>query len=262
MAAGFHAERPITLHFEEEMSGLKRIVGSFPEASAFARSTLGALGFTGTLWICGRWSAMTGTLALASLLLIVLSTSSTGLAGAPAVLMILYATALTRAGLHFNRPYRSAAVLCAPLLVAALIIAVLLDDGASETVRSYLDLLIFNKSATDPACSAIPGTPSRCRISSIPMDWGSASARFVPRACQWRFCQMFGVCRDLSSISSSLFVGARRRSARYTADPSRQRPSCGTKCLSWPHHRRHLRSPDCRTGPAVLRARRHRLCRT
>lgn len=138
-----------TLHFEEEISGLKRIVGSFPEASAFARSTLGALGFTGTLWICGRWSAVTGTLALASLLLVVLSTSSTGLAGAPAVLMILYATALRRTGFHFNRPYRSAAVLCAPLLVAALVIAVLLDDGASETVRSYLDLLIFNKSTTD-----------------------------------------------------------------------------------------------------------------
>jgi hypothetical protein len=138
-----------TLHFEEEVSGLKRIVGSFPEASAFARSTLGALGFTGTLWICGRRSALTGTLALASLVLVVLSTSSTGLAGAPPVLVILYATALMRSGFHSNRPYRSAVVLCAPLLVVGLILAVLLDDGVSETVRNYIDLLIFNKSVTD-----------------------------------------------------------------------------------------------------------------
>jgi hypothetical protein len=137
-----------TLHIEEEASGLKRIVGSFPEASAFARSTLGALGFAGTLWICGRRPALTGTLALASLVLVVLSTSSTGLAGTPPVLLILYATALMRSGVDLNRPYSSAAVLCAPLLVAALILAVLLDDAASETVRGYLDALIFTKSAS------------------------------------------------------------------------------------------------------------------
>jgi hypothetical protein len=138
-----------TLHIEEEVSGLKRIVGSFPEASAFARSTLGALGFTGTLWLCGYRPAVTGTLAVASLVLVVLSTSSTGLAGAPPILLILYATALIRCGFRTDRPYGSAAVLCTPLLVAALIIAVLLDDGVSETVRNYIDLLIFNKSTTD-----------------------------------------------------------------------------------------------------------------
>src|SRR5713226_5318658 len=53
-----------TLHFEEEVAGLKRIVGSFTEASVFAGSTLGALGYTGTLWLCGRRPMLTGTLAL------------------------------------------------------------------------------------------------------------------------------------------------------------------------------------------------------
>jgi hypothetical protein len=138
-----------TLHNEEEVSGLKRIVGSFTEASAFARSTLGALGFTGTLWLCGRRPALTGALALASLVLVVLSTSSTGLAGAPPVLVILYATAVMRGGFHPSRPYGLAAVLCAPLLVAAVVLAVLLDDRASETIRNYFDLLIFNKSASE-----------------------------------------------------------------------------------------------------------------
>ncbi|SDT58333.1 hypothetical protein SAMN05444158_7245 [Bradyrhizobium canariense] len=138
-----------TLHNEEEVSGLKRIVGSFPEASAFARTTLGALGFTGTLWLCGRRPALTGVLAIASLVLVVLSTSSTGLAGTGPVLLILYATALLRSGFHPNRPYRSAAVLCAPLAVIAVVLAVLLNDAASETVRNYIDLLIFNKAGSD-----------------------------------------------------------------------------------------------------------------
>jgi hypothetical protein len=138
-----------TLHNEEEVSGLKRIVGSFPEASAFARSTLGALGFTGTLWLCGRRPALTGALALASLVLVVLSTSSTGLAGTPPVLVVLYATAVMRGGFNPSRPYGSAAVLCAPLLVALVVLVVLLDDRASATIRNYFDLLIFNKSASD-----------------------------------------------------------------------------------------------------------------
>ncbi len=137
------------LHIEEEISGLKRIVGSFTEASAFARSTLGALGFTGTLWLCGWRPVVTGTLALASLALVVLSTSSTGLAGTPPVLLILYATALTRLGVHPSRPFRSAAVLCAPLLVLAVILAAQLDDETSKPIRDYIDALILNKATTD-----------------------------------------------------------------------------------------------------------------
>ena len=139
-----------TLHNEEEVSGLKRIVGSFPEASAFARATLGVLGFTGTLWLCGYRPTVTGALAAASLALVVLSTSSTGLAGTAPVLLILYATALMRGGFHpKGNPFSSAVVLCAPFLVAAVALAVLLDDKMSEVIRNYLDLLIFNKSDSD-----------------------------------------------------------------------------------------------------------------
>jgi hypothetical protein len=139
-----------TLHNEEEISGLKRIVGSFPEASAFARSTLGALGFTGTLWVCGYRSALTGALAVTSLVLVVLSTSSAGLAGTPPLLLILYATAVMRGAFNPDkRPFSSAAVLCAPVLVAAATFAVLLNETTSEVVRNYIDVLIFNKAGSD-----------------------------------------------------------------------------------------------------------------
>jgi hypothetical protein len=136
------------LHIEEQISGLKRIVGSFTEASSFARSTLGALAFTGTLWVCGRRPLLTGTLALVSLALVVLSTSSTGLAGTPPVLVILYVTVLTRLG---SQPgaFRSAAVLCAPLVIIAVVLAAQLDEEMSKPVREYLDILIFNKAGSD-----------------------------------------------------------------------------------------------------------------
>ncbi len=43
-----------TFHDEEVVGTMRRIIGSWPEASAFAGMTLGALGFTGMLWLCGR----------------------------------------------------------------------------------------------------------------------------------------------------------------------------------------------------------------
>jgi hypothetical protein len=145
---GFMRNAQYTLHFEEAVSGLKRIVGSFTEASVFARSTLGVLGFTGTLWICGRSPLFTGTLALVSMVLVILSTSSTGLAGTPIVLIILYVTALMRLGIHLNRPFSAALVLCAPLLVLAAVLLVQLNYEAFGPARDYVDTLIFDKAAS------------------------------------------------------------------------------------------------------------------
>jgi hypothetical protein len=137
-----------TLHIEEEVSGLKRIVGSFTEASAFAGSTLGALGFVGTLWLCGYRPLLTGTLAAASLVLVVLSTSSTGLAGTPPVLAILYATALMRRGINLSRPFSSAVLMCAPLLIVIAILALQLDEEMAKPIRDYIDTLILSKSTS------------------------------------------------------------------------------------------------------------------
>lgn len=137
------------LHFDDEVTGMKRIVGSFTEASSFARTTLGLTAFTGTLWVCGRSPALTGPLAAISLVLVILSTSSTGLAGAPLVLLIIYVTAAMRSGFQMNHPYRSAALLCAPLVAIAAVLAISLNDAASETVRNYFDILIFNKSTSE-----------------------------------------------------------------------------------------------------------------
>jgi len=139
-----------TLHIEEEVVGLKRIVGSFPEASAFAHSTIAAIGFTGTMWLCGRRPALTGTLAISSLILLILSTSSAGLATVPPLLIILYTTALKRCGFDSrSRPYTSAAILCAPLLILAVILAAQLNAEAYKPISDYLDALIFSKSTSD-----------------------------------------------------------------------------------------------------------------
>ncbi len=138
-----------TLHLEEEASGLKRIAGSFPETSAFSTATLGALGFTGTLWLYGRWPLLTGLLAVASVVLLVLSTSSTGILVVPLILMLLYATALRGIGHGRGGRFSMGFVVAAPLLALVAAAVVALNSSLSLTVLDYVAELTFNKSSTE-----------------------------------------------------------------------------------------------------------------
>ncbi|MBO9196847.1 hypothetical protein J5277_22305 [Rhizobium sp. 16-449-1b] len=135
-------------HDKESIAGLKRIVGSFPEASAFAGMTLGALGFTATMWICGRQARWMGFLALLSLALILLSTSSTGLVATPVCMVILYVTAIARCGVGRDRRNSTLVVLLAPQLFILAGIIVVLNSGLFDTLYHYVDLLILSKSTT------------------------------------------------------------------------------------------------------------------
>lgn len=137
-----------TLHIEEEVVGLKRIVGSFPEAATFAHATIGALGFTGTLFICGYRPLFTGSLALVSLFLAIFSTSSTALVGTPPVLLILYATMLMRSKFDVRQPIASLALLSLPLLLVAGILALQFDDDVAKPIIDYVDMLVFSKSTS------------------------------------------------------------------------------------------------------------------
>ncbi len=137
------------LHTDTEISGLKRIVGPFTEASSFARSSLGVLGVAGTLWLCGYRPWLTGTLALASLGLIVLSTSSTGLAGVPLVSGLLYLTALWRCGTSARARNSTIVVLSAPLLIAFAVLAAMLHAPTLAAIHDYVDTVVLTKMSTD-----------------------------------------------------------------------------------------------------------------
>lgn len=137
-----------TLHNDTEVSGLKRIVGSFTETSVFARSTLGVLGFAGTLWLCGwRWR-WTGLLAAASIILLVLSTSSTAIVGLPVMAALLYVSSLQIA---IKKTSSTAWIFgtLAPVVMLVVVLGILLDPQAASVVRNYLDTTVFNKLDTD-----------------------------------------------------------------------------------------------------------------
>jgi hypothetical protein len=146
---GFMRNAQYTLHIDDQVAGVKRIVGSFPEASSFARTTLGAFAFCATLWLCGRRPLLTGFVGLISLVLVVLSTSSTGLAGAPIILLVLYITALSLTGRKNIRSFTTAAIVFAPMLALAAGLWVAIDPFLSRIVYDYANVVVLGKATTD-----------------------------------------------------------------------------------------------------------------
>lgn len=138
-----------TFHDEESVGNMRRIIGAWPEASAFAGTTLGPCAFTGMLWLSGRKPMVTGPLALISLLFVVLSTSSTGLVGSAVVVTLLYAMALLRCSTRWQDRYSAATVIAGPLIFGVLALLVISVGGIAETVYDYVDTLILSKSVSD-----------------------------------------------------------------------------------------------------------------
>ncbi|WP_419829249.1 hypothetical protein [Methylobacterium sp.] len=135
-------------HLDEEINGLKRIAGSFTEASSFAQATLSTTTFSGTLWLCGWRPLTTGPIALLSFILLIMSTSSTGLVGAIPMIGLFYWTALNKAGILVPRRQSAAAVLVLPLFLIAVVLLIVSNKSLLNSLSDYLDILIFNKSVS------------------------------------------------------------------------------------------------------------------
>lgn len=136
------------MHSDEVASGLKRIVGTFPETSSFSSATLGMLAYTGTLWLRRRWAPQAGALAAASAALLALSTSSTAIVGGALVAALLYVSALRRLGRGRGGRAARLFVLGAPLLAGAAACSILLDGGVRAALDDYLGTLVYSKAAS------------------------------------------------------------------------------------------------------------------
>lgn len=125
--------------------GLKRIVGSFPEASTFAYFTLGWFAFCARLWLSGRHSRVAGPLALLSLGVLLCSTSSTGYGGLAGFGVALYATMAARL---LTRPVSRQMLgflLLAPALTALLFVGLRLDPPARNALQNMVDKTVVGK---------------------------------------------------------------------------------------------------------------------
>lgn len=128
-----------------EKGGLKRISGTFPEASTFAGYTLVLFAATASLWLDRVRSWTTGTLAALSLAALLLSTSATALVGIIVVVPFLWLRALAT-GLRKPSMARPAFLVVAVAVVPSLLlILVVLFPGITESIQDFLDEMLLSK---------------------------------------------------------------------------------------------------------------------
>ncbi|WP_244424660.1 glycoside hydrolase family 16 protein [Methylobacterium nodulans] len=134
---------------DTEVNGLKRIVGSFTEAGAFAYTTLALLAFNLRLWSEGIAPRATGLLALLSLIAITFATSSTGYVGLSSLLALQFVLGTFR--LLNGRATVNIVMLLglAPAFLALLVAAILLNPEVSSSVNDMIQATLFNKLSSD-----------------------------------------------------------------------------------------------------------------
>jgi hypothetical protein len=130
-------------------SGLKRISGSFVEASGFAYATAGSFAFCARLWLSNIYPRITSTLALLSFGAVILSTSSTGYVAVGVFLVAAFIVGIAQAVIRPVPRNTMVFVLTLPVLAIALILVVGLNDTAGAVVTDVADNTLFNKLSSD-----------------------------------------------------------------------------------------------------------------
>jgi hypothetical protein len=128
-----------------EKGGLKRISGTFPEASAFADFTVVLFAVVATLWLARVRQVATGILTGFLMLALLLSTSATGLIGIAVITPLLWSqsmlASMRRAG--SGRPMVLVGVVAALPLVA-LAMPILFPDALNGIIE-YVDEMLLSK---------------------------------------------------------------------------------------------------------------------
>lgn len=133
---------------EAEVAGIKRIVGSFVEASTFGYWTLGYFAFVFSLWLNGIATRLTLSLSVLSLVALLFSTSSTAYVGLAAFLSVQYALIGMRFLSRRVGKQMTAFIVTAPLVIIVVAILIGLNDSAAAYVGNLLDTLVLNKLST------------------------------------------------------------------------------------------------------------------
>lgn len=133
------------MHDGDEVGGLRRIVGTFAEASAFSYFTLPLFAFTANLWLFRYRPRITGFLMLASGVLLALSTSTTAYVGFAAYLLVLLAGRCSRIAPRSGSRKRSLFVIVACLGIIALLYGIVFKPAAVESIADFFNDTVVSK---------------------------------------------------------------------------------------------------------------------
>jgi hypothetical protein len=130
---------------DTEIAGLKRIVGSFVEASQFSYWTLGYFAFTSSLWLYGIAPRLNLTLSLLTLTALILSTSTTAYVGLALFLFVRFVSVAVTILMRPAKPQMFIFVIGAPIVFSIIVLTICLNDTMSAYVGNILDTMVVNK---------------------------------------------------------------------------------------------------------------------
>lgn len=132
-----------------EVGGLIRISGTFPETSAFSAFTLPILAFSACLWHAGIRRRYSGSVALVSLTLLLLSTSSTAYAALLVYCTMVAAYLLIRTTLGLVQPRLGSLALMMWAAAVAACLVYLLRPDVLDRVWQFFEVTLFTKIGSD-----------------------------------------------------------------------------------------------------------------
>lgn len=132
-----------------EVGGLVRISGTFPETSAFSAFTLPIFAFSACLWHAGVRKGRSGGVALASLVLLLLSTSSTAYAALLVYGMTVACFLVACTMLDVKLPRLGKAVLLLWTVAVAVCLVILLRPDFVDRVWQFFEITLFKKMDSD-----------------------------------------------------------------------------------------------------------------
>jgi hypothetical protein len=136
---------------DDELGGLKRISGSFSEASAFASFSLTLLAVNVSLFVSGIRPRFTGTASALLAIFIVLSTSSAGYAGLGVFYAVFLAYAVFAGLVQGKRRVVTIAVLATGGAVLVISLVILFIPAIANVAEKVISESLLNKGTTDSA---------------------------------------------------------------------------------------------------------------
>ena len=168
----------------DELDGLVRISGTFPETSAFAGFTLPLVVFCLNLWVVGYRPRLAGALAIAAGILVLLSTSGTAYVGLGGYLIVMLFSrpGIVAAAAVARKQRMWVIVACAAVLGTLYVILFL--PAVANAVTGFFDSTVMNKADSSSGVER--------------MSWNTQGVT--------NFLDTYGIGVGLGSIRASSFL--------------------------------------------------------
>lgn len=133
---------------EVAIGGLKRIIGSFPEASVYGFVSLGFYIFSLQLCLQGIWPRLTGIIAFMTLVTLLLSTSSGTYVALALVSVLIFCQCAWFVFSGKGHPLHVLYVFGAPVILLCVLLALALAPSAWDTIVVLVDRMVLGKLET------------------------------------------------------------------------------------------------------------------